>query len=75
MVELSRVLPILCEFGIGAFLCFLGIRAGLKSGYLDLRLRDNRRLLFIFAGGFVALLSVYCAFTFWLPFVGTEATP
>ena len=75
MVELSRILPIVIEFGIGGLLCLIGIFAGLKSGYLDLGIRGNRRLLVVLGSGFAALLVLYCAFTFWLPFAGAEVTP
>lgn len=75
MVDMARVWPILVEFGFGGLLCWIGIRAGITSGYLDLNYRDNRRLLAVLAGGFAALLLLYCAFTFWLPFTGREAAP
>ncbi len=75
MVDMARVWPIAIEFGFGGLLCLIGIRAGITSGYLDLKLRGNRRLLAVLISGFVALLLLYCAFTFWLPFTGGEAAP
>lgn len=73
MVEMARIWPILCEFVVGGLLGWLGIRAGLKSGYLDLQRKGDRQLVAVLAAGFVGLLALYCAFTFWLPFVGAEA--
>ena len=72
MVEMSRILPILVQFGGGALLCWVGVHAGLKSGYLDLNLAQDRRALVIVVGGYLALLVLYCAFTFWLPFMTIE---
>jgi len=70
MDDMARVWPIVCQFGIGTLLCAVGLWAGFSGGYLDLKLRDHRRLVAIIAGGFFALLALYCAFTFWLPFTG-----
>ncbi len=70
MVDMARVWPILCQFGIGGLLCAIGLWAGLSSGYLDMKLRDDRRMIYVIIGGFVGLLALACAFTFWLPFVG-----
>ncbi len=70
MVDMARVWPILCQFGIGGLLCIVGVWAGLSSGYLDMNLKDDRRLIAVIVGGFVGLLVLSCAFTFWLPFVG-----
>ena len=69
MVDMARVWPILCQFGIGSLLCAVGIWAGLSSGYLDLKLREDRRLIMTIVAGFIGLLLLACAFTFWLPFV------
>lgn len=69
MVEMSRILPILVQFGGGALLCWVGVHAGIKSGYLDLTLPQDRRALGIVVGGYLALLLLYIAFTFWLPFL------
>jgi len=35
-----------------------------------MKLKDDRRLVAVIVGGFVGLLVLSCAFTFWLPFVG-----
>jgi hypothetical protein len=72
MVEMSRILPILVQFGGGALLCWVGVHAGIKSGYLDLKLAQDRRALAIVVGGYLALLVLYIAFTFWLPFMTIE---
>ena len=70
MEYMSRVWPIVCQFGVGGLLCLVGIWAGLSSGYLDLKLKEDKRLLAILVGGFLGLLLLSSAFTFWLPFVG-----
>jgi len=70
MVDMARVWPILCQFGVGGLLGLIGIWAGISGGYLNISLKDDRKLLAILIGGFLALLALYCAFTFWLPFVG-----
>jgi len=66
-MTISRILPLLCEFGIGAALMAVGVWGGLRGGYLNLTRREDRTLLWTFAAGFLALLAVYCLFTFWLP--------
>ena len=75
MLEMSRVWPIVVQYGVGAVLCLVGIWFGLKSGYMDLKYSDDRRLLMVFAAGFFGLLLLVCIFTFWLPFVPKEVTP
>lgn len=75
MLDMARVWPILCQFGAGGLLGLAGIWAGLSSGYLDLQRRADRRLLAILIGGYLGLLALACAFTFWLPFAGGEGTP
>lgn len=74
MEHMARVWPILCQFGIGGLLCLIGLWAGLSSGYLDLQLKQDRRLLAIFIGGYAGLLALACLFTFWLPYAGGGAT-
>ena len=66
-MDIIRVWPIVCEFGIGAILCFIGIRCGLRGGYLNLKNADDRRLLLILVGGYFFLLGVMCIFTFLSP--------
>lgn len=68
---MARVWPIICQFGVGGLLCLIGLWAGLSSGYLDLKLQEDRRMVGIIIGGYVGLLVLSCFFTFWLPFVGT----
>ena len=66
-MEWSRLLPIICEFGIGAGLMALGIGGGLRGGYLNLTRKEDRSLLWTLASGYLVLLAVYILFTFWLP--------
>ena len=47
-MEMARVWPIVCQFGVGAILCFIGTYCGLTSGYLDMSHRDDRRIVFIY---------------------------
>ncbi len=62
-----RVWPIVCQFGIGAVLCFIGIWCGLRGKYLDLKMSEDRRLLVIFIAGFLLMLAITCVFTFLSP--------
>lgn len=62
-----RVWPIICQFGIGAILCIIGIWGGLRGGYLNLKLPEDRRLLAILIGGFLLMLALVCIFTFLAP--------
>ena len=64
---MARVWPIICQYGIGAVLCAVGIIAGLKSGYLDLKVSEDKRLIAIFVGGYLLLLAFVCVFTFLAP--------
>lgn len=72
-MNLARVWPIVLQFGVGAILCWIGIRCGWKSGFLDLKLPQDRRLLFVLVAGYLIMLAFSCAFTFWLPFIPKEA--
>ncbi len=71
-MEIVRVWPIVCQFGIGALLCLVGVWAGVRSGYLNWSDPGDRRILLIVVAGYVGLLLLYCAFTFWLPFAVEE---
>lgn len=62
-----RVWPIVCQFGVGAILCIIGIWGGLRGGYLNLKLPEDRRLLAILIGGFLLMLALVCIFTFLAP--------
>jgi hypothetical protein len=62
-----RVWPIVCQFGIGALLCLIGIWCGLRGGYLDLRIAEDRRLLVILIAGYLLMLAIVCIFTFLAP--------
>jgi hypothetical protein len=66
-MNMLRVWPIICQFGVGAILCLIGIWGGLRNGYLDLKTTDDRRLLAILIGGFLLMLAIVCFFTFLAP--------
>ncbi len=66
-MNMLRVWPIVCEFGVGAILCLIGIWGGLHGGYLNLKTREDRRLLLILIGGFLFMLAIVCFFTFLAP--------
>jgi hypothetical protein len=66
-VNMLRVWPVICEFGIGAVLCFWGIWCGLRGGYLNLKIAEDRRLLLMLIAGYVFLLALICFFTFLAP--------
>ncbi len=74
MDDMARVWPIIVQFGVGAILCLIGVWAGISSGYLDLKIAEDKRMALIVAAGFFGLLAVACAFTFWLPNLPAEAT-
>ena len=67
-MNMLRVWPIVCEFGIGAVLCIIGIWCGLRGGYLDLKIAEDRRLLVTLIAGYLLMLVLMCVFTFWAPF-------
>jgi len=62
-----RVWPIVCQFGVGALLCLIGIWGGLRGGYLNLRVSEDRRLLAILIAGYLFVLVIVCVFTFLAP--------
>jgi hypothetical protein len=62
-----RVWPIVCEFGIGALLCIVGIWCGLRGGYLNLKIAEDRKLLAILVAGYLLMLAIVCVFTFLAP--------
>jgi len=66
-MNMLRVWPIVCEFGVGALLCLVGIWCGLRGGYLDLKIAEDRRLLAILVAGFLFVLAIVCVFTFLAP--------
>ena len=74
-MDMARVWPIVVQFGVGALMCALGVWAGLASGYLRLDRPADRRAVAIVAWGYLGLLLLSCAFTFWLPFSGGKAMP
>ncbi|MFP6597087.1 MAG: hypothetical protein VCC01_06490 [Candidatus Hydrogenedentota bacterium] len=73
MDDLARIWPIIVQFGGGFVLCAIGLWAGIQSNYLDLKNSEDKRLVFIIIGGFVFLLVLASAFTFWLPNIPAEA--
>lgn len=72
-MDAARMLPIVVQFGFGAVLCALGLWAGLKSGYLDMALPNDRRVVRMVFAGYAALLLLSLAFTVWLPYWAPEA--
>jgi hypothetical protein len=66
-VNMLRVWPIVCQFGVGALLCLIGIWGGLRGGYLNLRVSEDRRLLAILIAGYLLMLVIVCVFTFLAP--------
>ena len=66
--DILRILPIICQFGVGAILCLIGIWCGLRGGYLNLKIPEDRRLLAVLIGGFAFMLLLACIFTFFAPF-------
>lgn len=67
-MDMSRVWPIVCQYGIGAVLCIIGIGYGLRGGYLNLRLAQDRRLMVTLIAGYLLMLALVCVFTFVAPF-------
>ena len=66
-MNMLRVWPIVCQFGVGAFLCLVGILCGLRGKYLDLKVSEDRRLLLILIAGYLFMLAIVCVFTFLSP--------
>ncbi len=66
-MNMLRVWPIVCEFGVGALLCLVGIFCGLRGGYLNLKIAEDRRLLVILVAGYLFMLAIVCIFTFLAP--------
>ncbi|MHC4567041.1 MAG: hypothetical protein ACYTE3_14955 [Planctomycetota bacterium] len=74
-MNMLRVWPIFCEFGIGALLCAVGIWCGLRGGYLNLKVTEDRRLLVILIAGFMVTLAIACVFTFLAPGWASGGSP
>ncbi len=66
-MDMLRVWPIVCEFGVGAVLCVVGIWCGLRGNYLDMKVSQDRRLLAVLIAGYFFLLVIMCVFTFLAP--------
>jgi hypothetical protein len=67
-MDMLRVWPVICQFSIGAVLFGLGIWGGLKGGYLNLKVPEDRHLVALLTGGYLFLLIVSCVFTFLAPY-------
>ncbi|MCH7558468.1 MAG: hypothetical protein IIB56_13565 [Planctomycetes bacterium] len=67
-MNMLRVWPIVCQFGIGALLCLIGIWGGLRGGYLNLKIAEDRRFVVILVAGFLLMLAIVCIFTFLAPY-------
>jgi hypothetical protein len=74
-MNMLRVWPIFCEFGVGALLCIVGIWCGLRGGYLNLKIAEDRRLLIILIAGYMFMLGIMCVFTFLAPGWASGETP
>ena len=72
MDDMARIWPIIVQFGGGAILCAIGLWAGITSKYLDLTNPEDKRVVGILVGGFIFLLLLASAFTFWLPNIPGE---
>lgn len=68
-MDMAYTLPIIIQFSGGAILCAIGIYAGMKSGYLDMKVSEDRNSVLIIIGGFFGLLLFSGIFTWWLPYV------
>ncbi len=66
-MDMLRIWPLICQFGIGALLCLLGIWCGLRGDYLNLRLAEDRRFLVVLVVGYVLMLALVAGFTFLAP--------
>lgn len=73
MDDWPRILPLFVQFGVGAVLCLIGVWAGLSSGYVDLKVAEDRRAVVIVGAGFLGLLLLATVFTFWLPNLPADA--
>ncbi|MBE0536625.1 MAG: hypothetical protein IH624_13245 [Phycisphaerae bacterium] len=72
---MSRIWPIICQFGIGGVLCAIGIICGLRGRYFDMKLPRDRRFLAVVILGFIVLLALAAIFTFLAPYWPQGATP
>lgn len=66
-MNMLRVWPVFCQFGVGALLCILGIWCGLRGGYLNMKVAEDRRLLMMLIAGYMLMLAIVCVFTFLAP--------
>jgi len=75
MDDMARIWPLITQFSVGAVLCLVGTWCGISSGYLDLSLKEDQRIVVLVAAGFLGLLLVSSAFTFWLPNIPAQVAP
>ena len=66
-MNMLRVWPIVCQFGVGAIISLIGILCGMRGRYLDLKVSEDRRFLVILIAGYFLMLALVCIFTFWAP--------
>jgi len=62
-----RIWPIVCQFGVGAVLCLIGILCGLRGGYLNIKIAEDRRFIVTLIVGYILMLVLVCFFTFLAP--------
>ena len=62
-----RIWPIVCQFGVGAVLCLIGIVCGLRGGYLNIKIAEDRRFIVTLIVGYILMLVLVCFFTFLAP--------
>jgi len=74
-MDMARVWPVICQYGIGAILCTIGMWCGIRSGFVNLKISEDRRLIAMIVGGFLGMLALVCLFTFWAPYWVPEVTP
>jgi hypothetical protein len=66
-MDMLRVWPIVIQYGVGGVICAIGIWCGVRSGYVDLKTSEGKRLIAVVVGGYFALLLVVSFFTFIAP--------
>ncbi len=66
-MNMLRVWPIVCQFGVGGVLCLIGILCGLRGKYLDVKIAEDRRFIVVLIVGYLLLLALVCFFTFIAP--------
>lgn len=67
MWEMTRIWPIIIQFGVGGVLIAAGILAGVLGKYVDLKRREDRMLVTVMIGGYLLLLAGYVSLTVLAP--------